>query len=136
MALFRFYAVGAVGIGVQLAALAIFKSGLGLGYLTATALAVEAAILHNFFWHEHWTWVDRIGSLPAGRGSRLVRFHLTNGAVSILGNLALMQALVGRLHVPYLAANAIAIALCSLLNYLAADRLVFPAATRFVGPRC
>jgi len=42
-----------------------------------------------------------------------------------MGNLALMQALAGRMHVPYLAANAIAIALCSLLNYLAADRLVF-----------
>jgi putative flippase GtrA len=117
--------VGAVGIGVQLAALAIFKSGLGLGYLPATALAVEAAILHNFFWHERWTWADRTRSLPAGRVGRLVRFHLTNGAVSILGNLALMEALAGRMHVPYLAANAIAIALCSLLNFLAADRLVF-----------
>jgi putative flippase GtrA len=125
VALLRFYAVGAVGIGVQLAALAIFKSGLGLGYLPATALAVEAAILHNFFWHERWTWADRTRSLPAGRVGRLVRFHLTNGAVSILGNLALMEALAGRMHVPYLAANAIAIALCSLLNFLAADRLVF-----------
>jgi putative flippase GtrA len=125
VSLLRFYAVGAVGIGVQLAALAIFKSCLGLGYLTATALAVEAAILHNFFWHERWTWADRTHSLPAGRTGRLVRFHLTNGAVSILGNLALMQALVGRMHVPYLAANAIAIALCSVLNFLAADRLVF-----------
>ena len=125
MALLRFYAVGAVGIGVQLAALAIFKSGFGLGYLAATVLAVEAAILHNFFWHERWTWADRTRLLPAGRAGRLVRFHLTNGAVSILGNLALMQALVGRMHVPYLAANAIAIALCSVLNFLAADRLVF-----------
>jgi len=134
VALLRFYAVGAVGIVVQLAALAIFKSGFGLGYLAATALAVEAAILHNFFWHERWTWADRTRSLPAGRAGRLVRFHLTNGAVSILGNLALMQALAGRLHVPYLAANAIAIALCSLLNFLAADRLVFrPLPER---PRC
>jgi len=125
VALLRFYTVGAAGIGIQLAALAIFKSGLGLGYLAATALAVEAAILHNFFWHERWTWADRTRTLPEGRAGRLVRFHLTNGAVSILGNLALMQALVGRLHVPYLAANAIAIALCSVLNFLAADRLVF-----------
>jgi len=125
VALLRFYTVGAAGIGIQLAALAIFKSGLGLGYLAATALAVEAAILHNFFWHERWTWADRTRSLPEGRAGRLVRFHLTNGAVSILANLALMQALVGRLHVPCLAANAIAIALCSVLNFLAADRLVF-----------
>jgi putative flippase GtrA len=121
----RFYAVGAAGIIVQLAALTFLTSRLHLNYLPATALAVEAAILHNFFWHERWTWAERTRSLPAGGLRRLVRFHLTTGAVSILGNLALMQALVGRMHVPYLAANATAIALCSLLNYLAADRLVF-----------
>src|SRR5258705_13257908 len=95
--LLRFYAVGAVGIVVQLAALTFFKSGLGLDYLPATALAVEAAILHNFFWHERWTWVDRTRSLPAGRTVRLIRFHLTTGALSILGNLVFMQALAGRM---------------------------------------
>jgi len=123
--LFRFYAVGAAGIAVQLAALTFFKSGLHLGYLPATALAVEVAILHNFIWHERWTWADRARAVPAGRASRLIRFHLTTGVLSILGNLLFMQALVGRMHVPYLPANAIAIALCSALNYLAADRLVF-----------
>jgi dolichol-phosphate mannosyltransferase len=122
---FRFYTVGAVGVGVQLAVLAFLKSGLHLDYLPATALAVEAAILHNFFWHERWTWADRTRSLAAGRGGRLIRFHLTTGAVSILGNLVFTQALAGWMHVPYLVANAIAIALCSVLNFLAADQLVF-----------
>ena len=125
MTLLRFYTVGAVGVVVQLAALTILKSGLHLDYLPATALAVEAAILHNFFWHERWTWEDRTRSTGAGRTGRLIRFHLTTGALSILGNLAFMELLVGRLGVPYLLANAIAIALCSVLNYLAADRLVF-----------
>ena len=125
MPLLRFYAVGAVGVVVQLAALAFLTSGLHLDYLPATALAVEAAILHNFVWHERWTWADRTRSIAAGRAGRLIRFHLTNGALSILGNLAFMEVLVGRLHVPYLLANGIAIALCSVLNYLAADRLVF-----------
>jgi len=124
-ALFRFYAVGAAGIIVQLAALTFLKSGLHLDYLPATALAVEAAILHNFFWHERWTWVNRTRSLPAGRAGRLLRFHLTTGALSILGNLVFMQALVGRMRIPYLLGNLIAIALCSVLNFLAADRFVF-----------
>jgi putative flippase GtrA len=123
--LLRFYAVGAAGVVIQLAALTFLKSGLHLDYLPATALAVEAAILHNFFWHERWTWADRTRSIAAGRPCRLIRFHLTTGVLSILGNLAFMEALVGRLHVPYLLANAIAIALCSVLNYVAADRLVF-----------
>ena len=47
----KFNAVGAIGIVVQLAALAVLKGLLRLPYLTATALAVETAVLHNFVWH-------------------------------------------------------------------------------------
>jgi putative flippase GtrA len=123
----RFYAVGAIGIVVQLAALALFKSGLRMDYLLATALAVEVAVLHNFFWHERWTWADRTGSVSTGRVGRLVRFHLTNGVVSILGNLVLMQLLVGLERIPYLYANGLTIAALSAVNFVAADRLVFRA---------
>ena len=56
---FKFNAVGAVGIAVQLAALALFKSGLGSPLEYATSAAVEVAVLHNFFWHERWTWGAR-----------------------------------------------------------------------------
>jgi putative flippase GtrA len=45
----RFNAVGALGICIQLAVLAFLRSGLGMNYLLATALAVEATVLHNFF---------------------------------------------------------------------------------------
>ena len=30
-----------------------------ISYLTATALAVELAVLNNFVWHQLWTWRDR-----------------------------------------------------------------------------
>jgi putative flippase GtrA len=124
----RFYTVGAAGMAVQLAVLALLKSGFGVGVLPATAIAVELAVLHNFYWHERWTWADRVGF--SGQAGRLVRFHLTNGMFSIIGNVILMAALVGRLRVPYLVANVITIALCSLLNFLAADRLVFRPPSR------
>ena len=118
----RFYAVGAGGILVQLAALAIYKQVLGMHYLLATALAVETAVLHNYAWHECWTWRDR----PAtGRLGRLLRFHAGNGIVSIAANVALMRLLVGVFGLPYLAANGLAIAVCSVVNYLVSDRLVF-----------
>jgi putative flippase GtrA len=52
----RFNFVGLVGVGVQLGMLALLVSGLHLGKLTATALAVETAVLHNFVWHELYTW--------------------------------------------------------------------------------
>ena len=55
----KFNSVGAIGIVVQLAAPAILKGWLQVEYLLATALAVEAAVLHNFIWHERWTWAER-----------------------------------------------------------------------------
>lgn len=45
----KFNAVGALGIGVQLTALASYHTLFALDYLAATALAVETALLHNFF---------------------------------------------------------------------------------------
>jgi putative flippase GtrA len=44
---------------------------------------VEAAIVHNFLWHERWT--GAIGGRN-GRDLRVVRFHGAIGLVSILGN--------------------------------------------------
>jgi putative flippase GtrA len=119
----KFNTVGAIGIGVQLAALAILKSLLHVEYLWATALAVEAAVLHNFVWHERWTWKGRIGK--KGVLLRLARFNLTTGAMSIGSNLILMRLLVGQFHMPYLAANLLAIAATSIANFLLSEWFVF-----------
>jgi putative flippase GtrA len=120
----RFNAVGALGVAVQLAALGVFHGWLRFEYLAATALAVESAVLHNFVWHERWTWRDRAGS-NGGVLVRLLRFNLSTGALSILTNLALMRWLVGTLHAPYLAANLAAMAAGSIANFLVSDLLVF-----------
>lgn len=117
-----FTSVGGIGMVVQLAVLAGLKNGFGLNYLLATAVAVEAAVLHNFLWHERFTWRDRRTGKSLGR---LVKFNLTTGTFSILGNLALMKLLVDELHFGYLPANGIAIAVCSIVNFLASDRFVF-----------
>jgi putative flippase GtrA len=118
----KFNAVGAGGIGVQLAALAILKSGLHLDYLLATALAVEAAVIHNYLWHERFTWADRTRGSSWGR---FAKFNLTTGMFSILGNVLLMRALVGGAHLNYFMANVITIATCSIVNFLVSDRFVF-----------
>ena len=121
----KFNAVGAVGIVVQLVALALLVSGLGVNYLLATALAVELAVLHNFFWHQRFTWADRASLGIRQTLGRLLRFNLTNGGLSILGNLILMRLLVGRLHLNYVVANLLTIAACSLANFLVSHRFVF-----------
>jgi putative flippase GtrA len=121
----KFNAVGAVGIAVQLGAFALFFSVLHLNYMLATGLAVETAVLHNFAWHERYTWKDRPHTGARDAGWRLGRFHAGNGVISILGNLALMRLLVGGLHWNHYLANGSAIAVCSLLNFAASEWFVF-----------
>jgi len=121
----KFNAVGGIGIGVQLAALAVFRSWLKLNYLLATGLAVEIAVIHNFLWHERFTWKDRPPSRPIQSLIRFVKFNASNGAVSIVGNLVLMRLLVGKLKVNYIVSNCVAIVVCSLLNFLLGDGFVF-----------
>jgi len=117
-----FNAVGLLGFAVQLTVLALLLHA-GAQYLVATAVAVEAAVLHNFFWHERWTWADRRGS--DGRLRRLLRFQAVNGVVSLIGNLLLMRLLTGALGLPPVAANVIAVAACAAINFAGSDRLVF-----------
>jgi putative flippase GtrA len=98
---------------------------LKLDYLLATGLAVEIAVIHNFLWHERFTWADRPARRRVRSLVRLAKFNASNGAVSIVGNLVLMRLLAGELKVNYVASNLIAIALCSLVNFLLGDRFVF-----------
>jgi len=115
--------VGAMGFLLQLGLLALLLR-LGAHYLAATALAVELTFLHNFAWHERWTWRDRPVN-ARGRIHRLWRFHATNGLVSLTGNLLLMRLLVGAAGLPAVPANLLAVLACALVNYAASDRLVF-----------
>ena len=120
----KFALVGAFGIVVQLAALQGLTVA-GCQYLWATGLAVEAAVLHNFLWHQRFTWRDRGDRRWSATSARLLRFHLSNGMISILGSLFLMRWLVGELRLNVLIANMITIAACSAGNFLASDRWVF-----------
>lgn len=130
----KFNLVGALGIAVQLTVLLGLSNGFHLSYLLATALAVEAAVVHNFLWHERYTWADRLQ--PSWRRSlpRFLRFNLSTGAVSIAGNLVLMKLLVSH-GVNYLVANGVAILVCSLVNFLVSDRVVFAFVRQTKGTR-
>ena len=55
----------------------------------------------------------------------LAAFHLTNGLVSVVGNVLLMRFFVGQLRVPYFVGNMMAIAMCGLANFVLADRVAF-----------
>jgi putative flippase GtrA len=120
----RFNAVGALGIGVQLTGLWVLVELWGVNYALATPAAVALAIVHNFFWHQRWTWSDR-RTHGAGAALAFARFVGTSGAVSILGNFAVTLVLVSGAGLGPLIANPIAIAACGLINFAMSSRFVF-----------
>jgi putative flippase GtrA len=120
----KFNTVGLIGVVVQIVVLQGLTT-IGLHYMFCTAIAVEVAILHNFVWHERWTWIDRAKAAPAESRRRLLRFHLTNGSTSICGNLVLMSLFVTVFRMPYMLSNLFAIAICSLANFWTGEHIVF-----------
>ena len=126
----RFSAVGAIGIGVQLAVLATLIA-FNINYLLATAFAVEAAVLHNFIWHRNFTWADRDSD---SWFKRLLRLHFSNGFISLVGNMFIMRVLVGRFQISVIVANVITISMCFCANFLASDRWVFASPFLFESP--
>jgi putative flippase GtrA len=121
----KFNLVGAMGMAVQLGALALLNRRFAGHYLLASAASVELAVMHNLLWHLHYTWRDRRGE--ASRIQMAVRFHLTNGLVSIAGNLLLMRVFYREAHLPLIAANLLAIVCCSVINFNLGDRWAFAA---------
>jgi putative flippase GtrA len=120
----RFYSVGVAGVAVQLAFLTLLAGYFHINYLIATMVAVELAVLHNFVWHEKWTWKHR----RLNRNlllTRLASFNLTSGAFSIIGNVALMRVFVGMAHLHFFLSNLLSIGSCSLLNFLISHRFIF-----------
>ncbi len=120
----RFNLVGAIGMALQMGTLALLNAIAPAHPILASSIALELTLLHNFAWHQHYTWRDRSRTSTP---TRLFRFHLANGLVSWAGNLALLPLLlrITRLHL--LPANLLVIATCSLLNFAISDRFTFPS---------
>jgi len=116
-----FNAVGVIGAGVQLASVALLTNVAHVHYAVATTIAVAVAVVHNFVWHRRWTWRDRRATFWGS----FVRFAVSNGVVSLIGNMAVMTTLVSGAHVPVIPASLVAIAICGLLNFVLGDAIVF-----------
>jgi putative flippase GtrA len=140
----RFITVGALGFGVQIAAFVILTSVGHWPWLPATIVAVELAVVHNFLWHDRWTWRDRsvarqapslAGHRRAGsRVTRFIRFNMTTGLTSIAGNAALMAVYVGVMGLPGAAGNVLAVGTMSVVNFMVSDRWVFQTGAEGIEP--
>lgn len=119
-----FNVVGLVGFVVQMGAIAVLTRVWGWHYLPATALAMQIVIAQNYFAHSRWTWADRP---PRSRRERALRPLRYQGAktISLALNVGLTMALVTEAGLAPEAASATAVGLCAVLNFAAADRLIF-----------
>ncbi|HEY5175988.1 MAG TPA: GtrA family protein [Terriglobales bacterium] len=121
----KFNLVGLLGAALQLLLLDVLTKCFHMPVLAATPVAVEIVVLHNFAWHEGFTWRDRQLKSVRQRTVRLWRFHASNGLTSLLGNTVLAYFLVERPNAPVLPSAIGAILFCSLINFLVADRWVY-----------
>jgi putative flippase GtrA len=115
---------------VQLAVVTFLIRVAGWHYLAATAIAVESAVLHNFVWHQRWTWRDRPARSARTTALRLLHFHLLNGIVSLAGNIGLTALCSGIAGLDPVASNLIAIIACSIVNFAASESVVFQSDQR------
>jgi putative flippase GtrA len=112
---------------VQIAVVGLLANWAGLNYLAATAVAVEAAIVINYLWHERYTWRDRRAMTARERWSRLGRFNAMTATTSILGSVIVTAILVEFFRLRPIEANVISVVLLSVINFIGADTLVFRA---------
>jgi putative flippase GtrA len=128
----RFNAIGVMGVGLQLLLLSFFRTFFHFGYLLSTAIAVQCALIHNFFWHQRWTWKSAVPSTRKESLRRFVKFNSSSGSISILGNLGFTSLIVQAIHLPYLISNLLAIATCNIANFLLARNFAFRTASSLV----
>ena len=124
----RFAAAGLGGFVVQLGALAALTMVLNVHYLTATIIAVEAAILVNFFWHKRWTWGARVrGCEGTGVLGRLLKFNALTAVTSILGSVVVTTFLVETASMDPIVSNSISVLVLGALNFVGSERFIFRA---------
>lgn len=125
----KFAAVGATGVIVNLAVLWMLAIGLGWSRWAAWAIALEGSILWNFFFNRGFTWADRssVNMATPWRGDLtrgIASYHAVAGT-ALIANASVFTSLsvFGSSHV--MLAGAVAILASMLINFVGADRLVF-----------
>lgn len=113
----RFVAVGVFAAGVQMGLLWAFVDRAGLHYLLGGLIAIEITIILSYVLNNAWTFR---ASRNTGPGEYLVGLLKTNviRGTAIPIQLAILFLFVEWGSIPYLLANAIAIAISGIYRYV------------------
>lgn len=107
----KFCLVGGSGVLVNTALLYFLHEWLNIRLLFASPIAVEAAVINNFFWNSQWTFRSASADLR-----RLAKFNLVSlGGLAITTGGLYYLTEAHKLH--YLIANLIAIGVATIWNF-------------------
>jgi dolichol-phosphate mannosyltransferase len=122
----RFALVGASGVAINMGALWLLTTSVGLPVPVASVIAIELSILSNFTLNDLWTWrgVDK-KRYPVRAG----QYHASVAVTAVL-NWLILVGLHSGLGVHYLVANLAGIAVGTLLNFFINDAWTFRARPR------
>lgn len=120
--LLKFGAVGATGVIINTTVLYVLSRRLGLPLLLASAIAVELAIVSNFFWNNRWTFACRRRSL-----ARFAKFNVAS-LVGLTVNVTAVWGLT-RVGLYFLIANLVGIGAGVAVNYAGSVVWVWRRAT-------
>lgn len=118
----RFATVGASGLIVNTAALALFSGGFGIHYLLAALLATQVSTLWLFIWTD--LWVFEPSTRGFHRGLRLVLYFVMNNAAYLLRG-PMLYVLTGVFGIYYLVSNLISLLTLTVLRFAIADTWIW-----------
>jgi len=111
--LLKFSVVGGSGYLVNLVVFALLANNLGIHHAIAAVGAFCVAVTNNFLWNRYWTF-----ERGEGRASFQAARFLTVSVLSLLLNLAVLEAILAGTEVGELTAQAIAVAAVMPFNFL------------------
>src|SRR5215468_5152698 len=118
---FRFALVGLSGVAVDMGVLYLLSdpTTLGWGLTRSKIIAAELALISNFLLNDAWTFRDMVGEQTGFRHTlhRLLKFNAICG-IGILLNVILLNVQFNYLHMNRYVANAIAIGVVTVWNFL------------------
>ena len=116
----RFGVVGASGLAVNEASIALFVSGLGLHYVVGYLLATQCSTLWNFTFVEFWAFRD--AEVTNRRWHRYVLLVFVNNLANVLTAplFILLTSIVG---INYLVSNILTLGIVFLGRFVFADRI-------------
>lgn len=113
MQLAKFGFVGGSGYLVNLVVFGLLTHFADVHHIAAAVAAFVVAVSNNFYWNRHWTF----GAKEGHAGFQAARFFIVS-LVGLAFNLVFLELFVSSLDMPELAAQALAVALMTPINFI------------------